>query len=367
MESKFAKIFVSLSVGSVALIALYYGLCLSSFHKSTTPSPSLNGVLIDTEVRIKKAKGKKFNENTLDRNLEFNITGNDVLVFLHIQKTGGTTFGRHLVQDIELDKPCKCYRGQKKCDCFRPNSSRELWLFSRFSTGWSCGLHADYTELINCVDIMMDKKERQEKKRRYYFITVIREPVSRYLSEWQHVQRGATWKDAVHMCDGRPPTSEELPICYEGEDWKGVLLEEFMNCPHNLANNRQTRMLADLALVGCYNHSLMPEEERNEKILSSAKTNLRRMAFFGLTEFQKRTQYMFEKTFKLKFDEPFEQFDKTKSSSVVVTDEHKERIRQLNALDIELYAYAKNLFMQRYKYMAQENENADFIKEIANW
>ncbi|KAL0156505.1 hypothetical protein M9458_047751, partial [Cirrhinus mrigala] len=35
----------------------------------------------------------------LERNIDFEIKGEDVIVFLHIQKTGGTTFGRHLVQN----------------------------------------------------------------------------------------------------------------------------------------------------------------------------------------------------------------------------------------------------------------------------
>ena len=41
--------------------------------------------------------------------------------------------------------------------------------------------------------------------RNFYYITMLRDPVSRYLSEWKHVQRGATWKTALHMCDGRSP------------------------------------------------------------------------------------------------------------------------------------------------------------------
>lgn len=47
-------------------------------------------------------------------------------------------------------------------------------------------------------------------------------------------------------------------------------------------------MLADLALVGCYNMSYMPSfAERNRVMLASAKRNLAAMAFFGLTEHQK--------------------------------------------------------------------------------
>ena len=69
--------------------------------------------------------------------------------------------------------------------------------------------------------------------------------------------RGATWRDAELKCGGRR-WSEVLERCWAedeaGEgDWAGVSLANFTACPHNLAPNRQTRMLADLALVNCYN------------------------------------------------------------------------------------------------------------------
>ncbi|KAG9340972.1 hypothetical protein JZ751_020165 [Albula glossodonta] len=99
-----------------------------------------------------------FTTGDLNRSVDFNIKGDDVIVFLHIQKTGGTTFGRHLVRNIQLERPCECHAGQKKCTCYRPGK-RETWLFSRFSTGWSCGLHADWTELTSCVPSLMDTRE----------------------------------------------------------------------------------------------------------------------------------------------------------------------------------------------------------------
>ncbi|XP_014380146.1 heparan-sulfate 6-O-sulfotransferase 2-like [Alligator sinensis] len=99
-----------------------------------------------------------FSEAELLRRVDFNIKGDDLIVFLHIQKTGGTTFGRHLVRNIQLEQPCECRAGQKKCTCLRPGK-RETWLFSRFSTGWSCGLHADWTELTNCVPAVVDSKK----------------------------------------------------------------------------------------------------------------------------------------------------------------------------------------------------------------
>ncbi|CAI5793343.1 heparan-sulfate 6-O-sulfotransferase 2 [Podarcis lilfordi] len=99
-----------------------------------------------------------FSEADLLRRVDFHIAGDDLIVFLHIQKTGGTTFGRHLVRNIQLEQPCECKAGQKKCTCLRPGK-RETWLFSRFSTGWSCGLHADWTELTNCVPAVVDSKK----------------------------------------------------------------------------------------------------------------------------------------------------------------------------------------------------------------
>lgn len=109
-----------------------------------------------------------FTSKDLDRVIDFHINGDDVIVFLHIQKTGGTTFGRHLVRNIHLERPCECHAGQKKCTCYRPGK-KETWLFSRFSTGWSCGLHADWTELTNCVPSKMSDHEppQTQKPPRY--------------------------------------------------------------------------------------------------------------------------------------------------------------------------------------------------------
>ncbi|KAM4020790.1 heparan-sulfate 6-O-sulfotransferase 2 isoform 1-T1 [Anomaloglossus baeobatrachus] len=316
-----------------------------------------------------------FTVDDLLRKVDFNINGDDLIVFLHIQKTGGTTFGRHLVRNIRLEQPCECKAGQKKCTCHRPGK-KETWLFSRFSTGWSCGLHADWTELTNCVPAVVDNKKEIKMRplraaaammlcessgcdshnlsRNFYYITILRDPVSRYLSEWRHVQRGATWKASLHVCDGRSPTSDELPSCYTGDDWSGCSLKEFMDCPYNLANNRQVRMLADLSLVGCYNLSVMREDQRNKVLLDSAKENLKRMAFFGLTEFQRKTQYLFEKTFNMNFISPFTQFNSTRASSVEIDDQTQRRIETLNFLDMELYEYAKDLFLQRYQFMRQK-------------
>lgn len=191
---------------------------------------------------------------------------------------------------------------------------------------------------------------------------MLRDPVSRYLSEWKHVQRGATWKTALHMCDGRSPTQDELPNCYNGDDWSGVTLTEFMNCPSNLANNRQVRMLADLSLVGCYNLSSMNESQRNHILLSSAMSNLKNMAFYGLTEFQRKTQYLFERTFSLRFISAFTQINSTRAANVDLSELVRRRIEELNFLDVQLYEYAKDLFLQRFQFTRQREHQEVRLK-----
>ena len=108
---------------------------------------------------------QNFSISDLTRDYRFDINNDkDVIVFLHMQKTGGTTFGRHLVKNVQLKKPCVCYRGRKRCDC--ENRNDHVWLFSRYSTGWRCGLHADWTELTSCVDGMLNKIEDDIRYRR---------------------------------------------------------------------------------------------------------------------------------------------------------------------------------------------------------
>ncbi|OQR80200.1 heparan-sulfate 6-O-sulfotransferase 1-like [Tropilaelaps mercedesae] len=130
-----------------------------------------------------------------------------------------------------------------------------------------------------------------------------------------------------------------------------VTFAEFVSCRNNLAINRMTRMLADLSLVACYNESAMPRAQRDALLLASAKSNLRKMAFFALCEFQKISQYLFERTFGLRFKQAFVQYNYTRSSLAIaeVSSADLELIDQLNQLDMQLYAFAKDLLMERFE------------------
>ncbi|KAG0426417.1 hypothetical protein HPB47_026484, partial [Ixodes persulcatus] len=110
-------------------------------------------------------------------------------------------------------------------------------------------------------------------------------------------------------------------------------------------------MLADLSLVGCYNRTAVGAYERDLLMLTSAKDNLRRMAFFGLTERQQRSQRLFERTFRLRFLRPFAQLNETRSTAAFgqVGPEELEAVKRLNHLDMQLYEYAKKLMDDRIR------------------
>jgi hypothetical protein len=152
----------------------------------------------------------------------------------------------------------------------------------------------------------------------------------------------------------------EIPPCYDdlnNDDWGDVKLNEFMACPFNLAVNRQTRMLADLRLVNCYDTTTMSQKARDIIMLNSAKTNLEKMAYFGLTEKQHESQVLFQHTFDLHFKTPFVQFNETTSwnAESYLNQDTIDRITELNHLDVELYQFAKTLMENRYKVIMNKN------------
>jgi len=140
-----------------------------------------------------------------------------------------------------------------------------------------------------------------------------------------------------------------------------------MACPFNLANNRQTRMLADLTLVDCYNRSAFADPgERDRIMLRSAMDNLRSMVFFGLTERQVDSQHLFEHAFKIQFAEDFVQKNNTNAERVNVSERQMRTIESRNDLDIRLYRYALQLFDQRVQQLCETERPSIVCRETTD-
>jgi hypothetical protein len=312
--------------------------------------------------------------------INFNIT-TDLIAFLHLPKTGGTNFELNIVNYLQkldintkkwvnacLIKPQKVLQVKEtiyaKYYCPRDEineykETKEIisnsWFFSRQTFGWGrewqCGVHSDFSKFKFC-SVRIKKENLFLKK--IHLITVIREPMARYVSEWSHVERKTRDGHKIifsstNFCNKEVIMAECLANLTI--DFKNITLEKFTLCQDNLASNRQTRLLAD------YDESepdckLFKPQNKN-LLLLNAKKVLTEMSYFALTEYDVLSRKLFEKTFQnlFKFKE-FKEKDskfKYKTSNLLKTLDERlvQKIRQLNDLDLELYDYAKKLFFER--------------------
>ncbi|CAH1773243.1 unnamed protein product [Owenia fusiformis] len=245
----------------------------------------------------------------------FNIN-EDALIFFHIPKTGGTIFGWNLVKSLQLIIPCEC-DVQKEWGCCKcKNKNGENWMFSPVTHAWPCGVHPQWLDHASCMKDIVKKETGVPKT--LYHITMLRDPIDRYISEWR-MQR---------MC-----THDWL----NGTTVDPITLDEFIRCPDSSAINRQTRMLADI------DQSLVKEMD-DAYILERAKDTLNKMAFFGILEYQLYTQILFENTFRIKFKHSLVQLD---AYQMNLLPQQEDEIIKQNSLDIELYQYAKDLMFRK--------------------
>jgi hypothetical protein len=327
-------------------------------------------------------------------NVSFDPGGRDSLVFIHIQKTGGSDLLRHLVT-VERDHHPLCLpesaasstpikRKKERSLCPRPGRAESAtrprdwwpWLISEKTLGWYCGLHPFYSEYKSCIALENSLPERNRKfdpTANFHYSTMLRHPVVRYISEYLHIQRGATFSYR-HICNGKKVRNSEMPPCYPGyydrETWHNVTLSAFLSCESNWANNRQTFSVADLETVHCFNQKALPRGEREQRLLESAKQNLMRFSFFGITEYQAESAALFEKTFGLKFGQGLEQKpvgslnSAPMLNSVWNTESAYSRIAAANHLDMQLYNFALELFAARLLAIGIEIDLDSITKEV---
>ncbi len=185
---------------------------------------------------------------------------------------------------------------------------------------------------------------------------MLRDPVDRTLSEWQHVLRGATWETAPLTCPG---VALRPKLCLPSTEGP---LESFLSaCPgFNPAVNRQSRMLADLSSIGCYTDfatwtSPIPANASwpaaLHRLFSSAyETLATRMIVFGLTEQITLSQYAIEEAFHIRFRGnvwSMRNDSNAGEARSLLTVADIDRVRDFNRVDNELLRLARLLFANR--------------------
>lgn len=100
---------------------------------------------------------------------------------------------------------------------------------------------------------------------------------------------------------------------------------------------------------------MMDNPLKRRLMLESAKETLRSLFYFSVMPYMNESQYLFERTFGLEFKTPFvrqKNRHNRNSGSVLynLDDVTRRQILEVNDLDTELFAYAKQLFLERYRY-----------------
>lgn len=95
---------------------------------------------------------------------DFNID-TDVIVYIQIQKVTDRIFNKHLIDNLDKGFGCGCTKDVVMNPCHCKNNKGHIWLFSWFTVGWPCELHADWTMLHDCVDKELNKLEKPRKRR----------------------------------------------------------------------------------------------------------------------------------------------------------------------------------------------------------
>ena len=95
-------------------------------------------------------------------------------------------------------------------------------------------------------------------------------------------------------------------------------------------------------------------------MLASAKENLLRMAYFGLTELQAESHYVFQETFNLTFKVQDLEYNRRRESKInqALSSALVRKIEELNHLDMKLYEFAKEVMMWRLEEMKMSNQSS---------
>lgn len=318
----------------------------------------------------------------------------DIIVHLHIQKAGGSYFGQLLLDVHYPNASCVSRSGKlplrefislgkkvgpKSFTCPRNNTSDLTYyqpLFSRFSAGWPCGVHPSYARMLPCV-----LRETNASLENLKFVTTIRNPVDRFISEyfqgydgWSRWNDGYSKRNAIsgdYYCNGTlrqedAPCSRGISTYADGSfRWDLIRshflanhshipdpsrrepsLWDYLACPSSYHHNRQTRMLAtDLPCVSTEREWFNPAYQN--RLLQSAKENLFNMAFFGIEERLYETMKLFEWTFGLSGTHVSPKITRGSSVSSLLHFKSVELIQTHESLDMALYNYAVKVFEDR--------------------
>ncbi|KAL6055987.1 Sulfotransferase [Balamuthia mandrillaris] len=272
-----------------------------------------------------------------DKVTPITLSPKDLLVHVHLQKSGGKTFNSVLESGAK----------EGKSSCLSPSFFQgSTWLLSRSTTKWRCGVHPSYTRWNQCLSTKFGNRNP-------LWITQVRHPVERFWHEYLETQGTfqlwhVFWPTDCggKVIDTRPPDPRKYergrdpPFQGNLEDFKSWASHET-----NAGRNRQTIMLSTLVPSLCEGGLQLGNPEHERLILEDAKrVLLEELHVVGIYEAPTELWQMLRHKFPQLCFEAFPEF----VSQQKVPEEVVEMIKEINHLDIELWEFARDLFWRRH-------------------
>jgi len=278
--------------------------------------------------------------------LEYTLKDDDILYFLHIPKTAGTTlyFTIDSYFDLDLIFPYRFWnkylKDAPKLKKKILNNNSKLRLFrGHFGYG---------------LTRMLPKNP--------IFVTVLRDPVQRTISDYKHRIRGNELKYSKKLPLAEFFKDDEQSKTFENTQTYHIGLNpDILSITKSLKPReiRKFRFREDLPYWA--------DEYSKKEILKNAKKRLSSFEFVGIAERLEESMFLLYYTFGWRpLSRPWMLNPTKKSTSEEIPPETMEIIQNKNTLDTELYQYAQELFENRYSQMVKNLKQDYYEDDFSN-
>jgi len=262
--------------------------------------------------------------------IEYDLSPNERLYFLHIQKTAGTTFYFTLDEKFDPEEICPA-RFWRQFLKLAKDDGKQLRYYRMFRGHFGYSVPQFFKRPMVC-------------------LTVLRDPISRSVSHYEHICREP--KDRRHKIVKAHNMSlvdfaqhPETRLATQNLQTRSIAFDL------GFKELKKIRRFASQGVIGT-----LQENRTDEELLAIAKTRLEEFPFVGLVERFQDSLFLLSYVFGWYPMRQSRELNKApkKATNRKISPESLDLLTDLNDLDIQLYSYAKQRFDDQYQIMVKD-------------
>lgn len=264
--------------------------------------------------------------------LEHKLKDNEILCFLHIPKTSGSTFTNIIDSYFDLQS---IYPYQLWYDIENNTPPKFNTDYKLVRGHFEYGIHKIFPN-------------------KTVFITVLRNPIERTLSHYEHIRRNKPLADdrGRHIHHQSSGTLEQLLTDQNNE----VLFRDIMGSYIASDYVSQEVIYQMFGMKGLIKEDVFSLHygKQGSDLLETAKQRLSQFPFIGIAEKFEESLSLFYYTFGFKPQKNHTSLNVARKNKTTLSKDLLDRIKELVKFDLELYEYATKIFDIRYSQMIKE-------------